>query len=336
MHDPWEDMIPFYIAGTLEKPDSVRLENHLGRCPECRKSLAEWREIADIVRADAARQMRALPPLSHQVLHAAQSSGRRFVPSVTLYQQPQPPARRYPSASITLVAAVFTVILFGGLVALMVLRGTQNTSSTDIAQQPSGIPLQTNTPVGEIIVVEPSITLTVPPKVTPSPTLLLPTRVPSTRFPPTPMPQGSVPPTEILGAGGVQIGLQPLLNSTCILHAAVESVDLYAGPAETYPIVNTFSSTDELTALAQSDNGWYQADYTVGASHWTGWARQELVYFSGDCTTLPVIAAADYQSGSTGSDGLPPEGTPTEAIPMLTITYTFRHPPQRPRQKLSR
>ncbi|MFN8452756.1 MAG: zf-HC2 domain-containing protein, partial [Anaerolineae bacterium] len=84
MHNNWEELLPFYIAGTLPKNETTRLENHLSRCDECRRSLDEWRLIADVVRADASSQMRALPPLSNHVLRlAAQQATVRAQQPVT-------------------------------------------------------------------------------------------------------------------------------------------------------------------------------------------------------------------------------------------------------------
>src|SRR4051812_19117902 len=130
MHNNWEELLPFYIAGTLSKPEAARLENHLAGCEECRKSLEEWRAIASVVRADAASQLSVLPPLSPQVLRlAAQQSASRAsypsypVPTVTLL--PFKPPTRASATSITLIAAVVTIIFFGGLVTFMLLRGTR-------------------------------------------------------------------------------------------------------------------------------------------------------------------------------------------------------------------
>ncbi len=136
MHNNWEELIPFYIAGTLSKAEASRLENHVAHCDDCRKSLDEWRQIASVVRADAASQMRDLPPLSARVLQVAngQASVRHYsyIPSAT----PQP-TRGYRSASITLIAAVITVVLIGGLLTLMLTRTPQQQQGVALLPSPT-------------------------------------------------------------------------------------------------------------------------------------------------------------------------------------------------------
>ena len=117
----WEEQIPFYVAGTLTKAEATRLERHLAGCAECRRSLDDWQRIATAVRADAASQLRGLPPLAPRVIATAnrQAVGRYgYAPSPL--RQPS----RTATTSLTLMAAVFTVILFGGLLAFMVLNSS--------------------------------------------------------------------------------------------------------------------------------------------------------------------------------------------------------------------
>lgn len=200
MHSKWEELIPFYIAGTLPKADVTRLERHLSGCADCRKSLDEWLLIADVVRADAASQMRDLPPLSPQVLSiASQQAGERyhqpipftFAREAAWSRRDQP---RYRMV-VTLVAAAFTILLLGGLLALMVSRGIvpfrPTTPDADVVLLPTHTPSETITPV-------PSLTDTpastdAPPSATPIPpsATIIPsqTSVPaSTDAPPSPTP----------------------------------------------------------------------------------------------------------------------------------------------------
>ena len=71
MHNLWEEMLPFYIAGSLPKAEATRLERHLEHCETCSQSMSDWKLVAAAVRAEAASQMRALPPLSADVLREA-------------------------------------------------------------------------------------------------------------------------------------------------------------------------------------------------------------------------------------------------------------------------
>ncbi|HVU11462.1 MAG TPA: zf-HC2 domain-containing protein, partial [Phototrophicaceae bacterium] len=196
MHNNWEELIPFYIAGTLPKAEAARLESHVAHCDDCRKSLDEWRQIASVVRADAASQLRDLPPLSARVLQVAngQASVRRYgyIPPVT----PQP-TRSYRGTSITLLAAVVTVVLIGGLLTLMLMRAPQPQQGVALLPSPTATvntataeSLAPTSTLGEaasleattaqaslqpqIIVIEPSAT-----PVSPTPTLGAPTAPPS-------------------------------------------------------------------------------------------------------------------------------------------------------------
>src|SRR5690606_39203077 len=128
MLDNWEALIPFYVAGTLSREETAHLEKVLAHNAEARRSLEEWRGIAAAVRADAARQLRDLPPLSAQVIAQAnaQAADRRyFQPQIAASERSAAPVvkRRAAPLSITMLAAVFTVVIFGGLLAFMVLRG---------------------------------------------------------------------------------------------------------------------------------------------------------------------------------------------------------------------
>ena len=349
-------MLPFYIAGTLPKADTHRLEQHLATCDDCRQSLDEWRTIAAVVRSEAAGQMRALPPLSGRVLNAVRQrppgrpSATEFAPFAAR------PSASFRATSITLVAAVFTVILFGGLLAFM-LRGSQNqqggvvlvptstvTPTPEITQQKLSPSPEPNlaTPLAptdapQIIVIEPSITPSSPLVFnTPATALVFNTPIIPTLSVPTAQAPNIIQPTQanpfivpsvtplifatdvpqtfaqsmMLGAGG---------GASCTIRAAIPNsvVNLYAGPNTGYAVVKTFSSDDELIALGKSDNGWYQAQYAPDNNQWVGWVRQELVYISGSCDALPIIAAADYQNGAMPTASAIP---PIVDAPAVTIT----------------
>ena len=63
MHDPWQDQLPYYAAGTLDPADRAALEAHLSGCEACRSALETWAAIAGAVREDAAARVEALLPL---------------------------------------------------------------------------------------------------------------------------------------------------------------------------------------------------------------------------------------------------------------------------------
>ncbi len=345
-------MIPFYIAGTLPKADTTRLENHLTTCAECRKSLEEWRAIATAVRNDAASQMRNLPPLSPQVLSAVKQRPSHGLLSPGSLPLSDPPTTRYRATSLTLIAAVFTVILFGGLLAFM-LRGTppkqggvvlipsvtppvSATAPEDAT--PSPFP-STETKIAPVTPTDPPQIIVVDPSATPSPSLVFNTPILPTLNFATAIPPKTLAPTTQFIPYSLPTTVTPLVFATdtpqtfaqsmllgmggggevCMIRAAVpnSAVNLYAGPGTSYPAINTFAGDDELIALGKSDNGWYQAQYTARGNQWVGWVRQEMVYTSGSCDTLPLIPSADYQDGALPTASA---SAPLVNPPAVTIT----------------
>ncbi len=303
MPDVWEEQIPFYVAGTLTKAEATRLERHLVGCAECRRDLDEWQRIASAVRADAASQLRGLPPLAPRVIATAnrQAVGRYgFAPGQI--RQPS----RTATTSLTLMAAVFTVVLFGGLLAFMVLNSSllqRQAEQDQVALLPSATPTAVQVTPGEapqIIVIEPSVTPILP-TVIASPTLeflvitpvpKLPTRAPLVILPPTVV--ASPTPQVPLGMGGGGSDVAPfslMQSATCTAYVALANgvADLYTTPDETSAIVASVTQADELTALASRADGWLQVSTGTGSKSLTGWVRQELVYLSGSCDSLPQI-----------------------------------------------
>ncbi|MEO8396871.1 MAG: SH3 domain-containing protein, partial [Chloroflexota bacterium] len=184
----------------------------------------------------------------------------------------------------------------------------------------------------QIIVVDPSVT--------PSPSLVFNTPIiptlnfataippniikPTTQFVPynpaaTALPLVFATDTPQTFAQSMMLGMGGGGGDYCAIKAAIpnSTVNLYAGPGTTYPAINTFAGDDELVALGKSDNGWYQAQYTARGNQWVGWVRQELVYTSGSCDTLPLIPAADYRDGTTPTTSVP---APSVDPPSVTIT----------------
>ena len=337
MHSNWEELIPFYIAGTLPKPDTSRLENHLASCDECRSFVEEWRAIATVVRNEAAGQMRDLPSLSAQVLSVANQQSFRRHQSAGISLASARPTTRYRATSITLIAAVFTVIVFGGLLTFMVLRGTQPRQG-DVVLLPTATPSATVTQEvteGKLSLspspflspeppqttsiapsVQPQI-IVIEPSLAPSPSLVFATQIVPTRSVPTAIAPNIIQPTQIIPTAVLlptdtpQTFAQSMMlgagGAACTIQAAIPNsvVNLYAGPGTNYTVVKTFSNDDQLIALGKSDNGWYRAQYEPDNNQWIGWVRQELVFTTGSCDNLPVFAAADYQTDATPS-AIPP------------------------------
>lgn len=351
MHNDWEELIPFYVAGSLPRAETVHLESHLARCERCRASVEEWRAIASVVRADAAAQLRDLPPLSRRVVQtAARSADSRRAALVGSADLTAPLPRRAQAAgaaarplSVTLVAAVLTIVIFGGLLALLVLRGslllpqpaaesvallpTATTAFTpDASPSPAAVAV-TASLAPQIIVIEPSVTPLAPTGAPPTTApIVIPTQAPlifSTPLPPTmtrpPLLVTSQPPptlalpTVTLDPAAETFSLQmaaPAYKAACTLHAAAAGASLYAGPGLQYGVVGTFTAADALPALALSDTGWFQAQYLDGS---LGWVASDQVYTSGSCDSLAVIASAPPTE-------LPPTATIYAGVPVVVVS----------------
>lgn len=329
MHNLWEEMLPFYIAGSLPKAEATRLERHLEHCETCSQSMNDWKLVAAAVRAEAASQMRALPPLSAEVLREASRRIRSRVyetadvPRLVEDPRQRPPART--SAPVVALVAAFTVLVIGGVLALMVMTATQqNPNANGVALLPSATMTETPLPVTDvsteispteaeataiatnvprIIVIEPSET-PVPP------TVVLPTLVPPTSEPPPTQVPIQDPPTQMVPAQRFPTFLPPPTatpfveqslemslgmggggGADCTAQALIPAgsvINLYARPRTDATVLATISSADVLTALAVSDNGWYQV---MSAQGNVGWVQQSLVSASGNCDSLPLIPA---------------------------------------------
>ena len=352
MHNQWEEMLPFYVAGSLPKPEAKRLEYHLEHCAECSRSLNDWRLVADAVRAEAASLLRDLPPLSPEVLRAAaeQMQNQRFSNNTVSYAPLPPrqiqPARRFNGTAVMMAAAAFTVLLIGGILALMI-RGTQDPQgsggvvlapTSTMTQTPAPETAASETPLPVIVVIEPSNTPTPPmqdvPSQVPPPTVL--TRVPPivpTRANPTSLP----PPTQVEQTFGdvtitapeatfssEQAFMQIAVGGGCTLQAAIPSgsvINLYARPRTDSTVLTTISSAEELIGLATSDNSWYQLQSERGN---VGWVQQGLVSPSGNCDGLPLIFAESATEVAA---------TPTETV--LPFSPTDTPSPEGPTQNNS-
>ncbi len=320
MPDAWEDQIPFYVAGTLTKADATRLERHFASCGECRRSLDEWQRIATAVRAEAASQLRGLPPLAPRVIATAnrQAVGR-YGSAPSLVRRPS----RTATTSLTLLAAVFTVVLFGGLLALMVLNSSllqRQADQNQVALLPSATPTAVSGTPGEapqIIVIEPSATVVTPthdfvviPSVQKQPTSAPPVILPPTVIA-TPTPQ--LPVAAGMGGGG-DSSLSLMQTTICMAHVALPNgvADLYANADKTSTVLSSITQADELTALTSRADGWLQVSVSKGSTTLLGWVRQELVYLSGSCDSLPLIGATPTITPSATATVLPfPTFSPT-------------------------
>lgn len=72
------------------------------------------------------------------------------------------------------------------------------------------------------------------------------------------------------------------------------AVNIYAGPGQTFDILNAMSPQTGADVVAQSDNGWYQVEYTIYGLVWNGWVRSAAVTLYRQCEGLPMVRSQGY------------------------------------------
>ncbi len=293
MHEDWQELIPYYVAGTLPASDAAFLEQHLAMCDLCRTSLAEWRLIGEVVRAEAESWARQLPPLSPRVrnsLHqrpaspspngfskhpsaAAHAPAGPYYPSVARQRR-----RNQPWLAATLIAAALTVVLFGGVMLYVISR---NLSSQNQTTTPNGMAVNLwNSPnptqaVGASVPATPTQTAQV--TRTPTPIRAVPTRPPARSALPTASPQTRAAATSALW-------LTPPPDRCSVSSATGRPVNIYLWPGLEYSITGVLDPKEFLGTYIHSGTGWYEV-YAPGGGI-AGWVPAEQIRLNGPCTDL--------------------------------------------------
>jgi hypothetical protein len=150
---PYSDMIPFYLNGTLDETEYRQFERALAQNPQLAEEVEAWREIAQGVVDEVRPKTVQLPPISPAIREAVQlrQSGvtdESNEPAFELMPNrgadtPFAPRSRTWQLPLTMAAAV-TVMLFVVVLLIAVNRGN---STTDTATQVAVIgTVVTNTP----------------------------------------------------------------------------------------------------------------------------------------------------------------------------------------------
>jgi hypothetical protein len=307
MHEQWQDKLSFYVAGSLPAAEAAALEEHLRTCKMCQQAIREWQQIAAVVRAEADMWSKQLPPLAPEVRAAVYA--RRAAPQGSDDLGETRPLkvvdmRRAPSrprwAGATMLAAVITVILFGGALAVMMSRQKPNddASFTQVAM------LSEQTETVESTQTQPGATSTfrvLPTRQNNDLGIVTATPFANTALPPTviPLPTNLPPPTDTLpiGAGGgngsidLSIAANPLPTSSipdglcAISPGTSETVPIYRAAGYENEIVGTLSPGETLVTYAQSGTGWYEV-VRLGEGL-LGWVPANMVVLSGSaCESL--------------------------------------------------
>lgn len=128
-HADFEELLPFYAAGTLPADTASRLERHLMACNRCQQELAEWQAIGNAVRREAARWSASLPPLTIRP-YSGVTTRRENTPYPSDYaaqtvpmrlwrSEPSAPAarRRFPLGAALAAAAAIVIVVGAALFA---------------------------------------------------------------------------------------------------------------------------------------------------------------------------------------------------------------------------
>jgi uncharacterized protein YraI len=283
MHENWQELIPFYIAGSLPKAEAQKLERHLSKCIYCRQALDDWRTIGRVVRAEAESWGLDLPPLSPQMQaqmgsqvsvngHHVDETTQTFMRPV--YQR-EAFSRTRSWVTPTMAAAVLVVVFSGALLWYLANRKPlPEVSLTNIAAVPTGTggsgsggssqPSVTPSPTVPIILATNTVFATQP---QPTDTLQPPTATPTRR--PTAKP-AVLPPT--------------VTPSQCMAtNRGTETVNIYEWPGTDYAIVGAIQRQGALPVLLQNGQGWYQ----VVSSSVVGWIQGTSIRLGGPCENLP-------------------------------------------------
>lgn len=312
MHSQWQDLIAFYIAGTLPPADAAALEQHLAHCAACRTALEEWRLIAGVVHTEAETWARAVPLLSPAIhvqaaaLPKASTNGHRL-PSATgvdlsqtivsrRYHRPAPAVGRF-TLPLTLAAAVAVVVLAGALLLILANRDNADPASGSMANNVSpeatlGAAVST---APQAIAQAPTSTqwdLGILAPSAPPPTLTPPVSQPS----PVPITPGGTPTASGMGGGGP---IAPMIE-TCSVHSATgANVPAYRWPGRSYDIIGALEPGEYLPVIVQSGTGWYQIVPPGGGLG--GWVSADEVTLSGPCddlwTPTPTLVSPDGPTG---------------------------------------
>ena len=96
-HQPMQDMIPFYLNGTLPDAQRRQFEQALQQQPELQTELEEWRVLADAVYLEALNRSKKLPPVSAGLVEALTAGDGAFAPTDHEAHNPDVPIPAPPS-----------------------------------------------------------------------------------------------------------------------------------------------------------------------------------------------------------------------------------------------
>ncbi len=302
MHNPWEELIPFYIANTLPPRQTRALESHLATCELCRQSVEQWRAIAGAVREEATRQASGLPLLSPRLRHTIAT--RRPRPDAALLRRPA------AAWNLSYVAVAAAILIASGLLAVLMTRARppiRQGSSLSALSTPTGTRLVVATaqPTFEASVTARDFGIVTPTTIFINPPLA--TRTPIAPVTPISSQRASPQPTEI-PTDSASLGSANLSLSACtVISTSGDSVAAMRLPDVNSGLAGYLQPSAQHPVIVAVGGGWYEiylAD--VGA---VGWVSDTTVTLNGDCASVPApsptatvdLSGLCYVSSASGS-----------------------------------
>lgn len=283
MREDWQELLPFYVAGTLSEAGQRKLERYLEDSPECRAALAEWQIIGKAVRSQASQWARDLPPLSERVrasarapktqphmdaVHADEtvrtSAVRMPLDQPVPVVMPRHPARSVQrdrqayrrSFPITLVASIAVMVVFGGLF-LMFSRPVGDDPQFGAAGEATTTAVASSTPL----------------------------TIPGT---PTPQPESSlaqVTATQPVWMTNTPVLLQQMMDECVVSSATDQPVQIYEAPDYESSITGRLDPGEAVRVNVVDSSGWYELIRVPDGI--LGWVRAMEVTLAGECDQIP-------------------------------------------------
>lgn len=315
MHEQWQDLMPFYLAGTLSRAEAAALESHLAGCAECQLALNEWRIIAEVVKAEGQMRARALPPLAKSTRESikqentAAQNGR----VLSLPTQPNQPAVKFrqPAATlkamkpirtrqtrfpVTMAAAAVIVFVLGGILIFAMSRPPADENFADENESIAALPSYT-----------PRIRLTETPTVTITPTQeqelgIISTARPPSTFVPSTLPSGA---GGGIGGGGfvpqtitsALVAPESVLEGCAITNITTFAQKIYQSPDVTSLQVGLLNPQETL-AVFQRSADWYNVIGTDNRIF--GWIYGDGLSLTDACVSLPQPTPTTPYNGFIG------------------------------------
>lgn len=149
VHDAIEPLLIEYAAGVLNADGRRKVESHLMNCDSCRRTLEDWRQIADAARRESPSQ--SLPPLDWQRIKGE---------TPVILAQPRFVQPRRTAFHFAMPAAFVALMI--GTTMLFAMMGGGPSNNGNFAAPPDTEQRATDVPV-----VQPSATSTVSPDAQP-------------------------------------------------------------------------------------------------------------------------------------------------------------------------